>query len=147
MFERFTEHAKSVLQLEGREAQRMHHDHLGTEHLLLALVREPQGHGHRALESLGVTYKQIGLAVKDLVAAESHTEIPEDFHQTPRIMHVMQMAVEEARVHKHAHLGTEHLLLALLRESDGVAMKALSSLNLTADQVRHEVEKLLKAEQ
>lgn len=147
MFERFTEHARSVLQLEGMEAQKMHHDHLGTEHLLLALMKEPQGHGHMALESLGATYKQLCAAVTDLVEVGSDTDIPDAFHQTPRAMHVMDMAVEEARARKHTHLGTEHLLLALLRESDGVAMKALNSLGLDADKVRQKVEGLIKAEE
>ncbi len=146
MFERFTEHARDVLRLEGLEAQRMHHEHLGTEHLLLALVREPEGHGHRALENLGVTLKQLRRALDELVEPDPDTEIPDAFHQTPRARHVMAMAVEEARGHKDAHLGTEHLLLALLREPEGVAMQALAKLNLTAQTVGAEVQRLLREE-
>jgi len=146
LFERFTDHARDVLRLEGLEAQRMHHEHLGTEHLLLALVREPEGHGHKALANLGVTLKQVRHALRDLVGADSDTEIPTAFHQTPQAKAVMAMAVEEARAHKDAHLGTEHLLLALLREPDGVAMQALARLNLTGRAVHEEVERLLQEE-
>ena len=146
MFERFTEHARDVLRLEGLEAQRMHHEHLGTEHLLVALVREREGHGHIALTNLGVTLKQLRGAVAELVAPDPDTDIPDAFHQTPQAKHVMAMAVEEARAHKDSHLGTEHLLLALLREPEGVAMKALAKLNLTAQAVGEEVQRLLREE-
>ena len=146
MFEHFTEHARDVLRLEGLEAQRMHHEHLGTEHLLLALVREPDGHGHKALANLGVTLKQLRNALREIVDADPDMEIPESFHQTPRVMHVMEMAIEEARAHKTADLGTEHILLALLREPEGVAMQVLARLNLTAQAVHNEVERILAEE-
>jgi ATP-dependent Clp protease ATP-binding subunit ClpC len=124
----------------------MHHEHLGTEHLLLALVREPDGHGHKALANLGVTLKQLRNALREIVDADPDTEIPESFHQTPRVMHVMEMAIEEARAHKTADLGTEHILLALLREPEGVAMQVLARLNLTAQAVHNEVERILAEE-
>ena len=146
MFEHFTEHARDVLRLEGLEAQRMHHEHKGTEHMLLALVREPEGHGHRALENLGVTLKQMRRALRDLVGDDPDTEIPDSFHETPHVRHVMKMALEEARVHKDPDLGTEHLLLALLREPEGVAMQVLAKLELTPEAVREEVERMLQEE-
>ncbi len=146
MFERFTEHARNVLRLEGLEAQRMHHEHMGTEHLLLALMREPDGHGHKALENLGVTLKQLRHALRELVGADPDTEIPDSFHQTPRVMHVMSMAIEEAREHKDVELGTEHILLALLREPEGVAMQVLAKVHLTAQAVHDEIERLLREE-
>ena len=146
MFERFTDHARDVLRLEGLEAQRMHHEHMGTEHLLLALVREPEGHGHKALANLGVTLKQLRSALVELVGSDPDTEIPDAFHMTERARHVMSMAVEEARARKDAHQGTEHLLLALLRETEGVAMQVLAKLNLTAQTVGEEVERLLQEE-
>ena len=146
MFEHFTEHARNVLRLEGLEAQRMHHEHMGTEHMLLALVREPEGHGHRALENLGVTLKQMRRALRDLVGEDPDTEIPDSFHETSHVRHVMKMAIEEARVHKDPHLGTEHLLLALLREPEGVAMQVLAKLDLAADAVRQEIERMLQEE-
>ncbi len=145
MFERFTDHARDVLRLEGLEAQRMHHEHLGTEHLLLALVREPDGHGHKALENLGVTLKQLRRALRELVESGPDRAIPDAFHQTPQVKHVMAMALEEARGHKSSHLGTEHLLLALLREEDGVAMQVLAKVGLSGQAVHEEVERLLSA--
>ncbi|MCP4376068.1 MAG: hypothetical protein GY794_07850 [bacterium] len=147
MFERFTEHARDVLRLEGLEAHRMHHEHLGTEHLLLALVREPDGHGHQALVNMGVTLKQLRGALRELIENDPDTKTPDAFHMTPKAKHVMEMAVEEARGHKSASLGTEHLLLALLREPEGIAMQVLSKLNLAAQSVSEEVERLLHEEQ
>jgi ATP-dependent Clp protease ATP-binding subunit ClpC len=141
MFERFTGHAQRVLELEGIEAQKMHHAHLGTEHLLLALV-----HGHQALEKLGVTLKQLRSALADEAASGEQTNLPEYFHQTDHAKHVMSIAVEEARALKSNHIGTEHLLLALLGEPEGVAFKTLERLNLTPDQVRQEVLAMLEAE-
>lgn len=146
MFERFTEHAKRVLELEGIEAQRMHHDYLGTEHLLLALIHEPEGHGHRALAKLGISLKQARAALAGVVQEGPHKELPKGFHLTPRAKHVMAMALEEARVLKSGHIGTEHLLLALLREPDGVAVHVLEKLGLSVEQIRSEVENMLKEE-
>jgi ATP-dependent Clp protease ATP-binding subunit ClpC len=146
MFEHFTEHAKNVIQLEGLEAQRMHHEHLGTEHLLAALVREPEGHGHRALAQLGVTLKQVREALAKQVETGPDTAVPDALHQTPRFRHVIEMAIEEARLRKHDHIGTEHLLLALLNEPEGVAFKTLNTLNLTPEAVRNEVDQLLETE-
>lgn len=146
MFERFTEHARRVLELEGLEAQRMHHSYLGTEHLLLALVREHDGHGHRALTNLGVSLKQVRAALAELVAVGPDQESPDVLHQSPRFKHVMAMALEEARALKKPHIGTEHLLLALLREPEGVAMKVLAKLNVKPEAVRDEVLRMLKEE-
>ena len=146
MFERFTEHAKRVLELEGIEAQRMHHDYLGTEHLLLALIHEPEGHGHRALAELGISLKQARASLSSLVQEGPHKELPKGFHQTPQAKQVMAMALEEARVLKRGKIGTEHLLLALLREPDGVAVHVLEKLGLTADQIRSEIEDMLEEE-
>lgn len=139
MFEHFTKHAQRVLELEGVEAQKMHHTYLGTEHLLLALVREPEGHGHRALAKLGVSYKQLRQTVSELVKTGPDTYIPDGFHQTPHIKHVMATAVAEARKLKHGHIGTEHLLLALLEEPEGVALRAIQGLGLKPQAVREEV--------
>jgi ATP-dependent Clp protease ATP-binding subunit ClpC len=146
MFEHFTDHARKVIQLEGLEAQRMHHDYLGTEHLLLALTREPEGHGHRALENLGLTHREVRKAVEELVADEPHADTPDGFHQTPRAQHVMQMALDEARQLKSANVGTEHLLLALLKESEGVAVHALEKLDVKPEKVRDEIFSMLEAE-
>jgi ATP-dependent Clp protease ATP-binding subunit ClpC len=146
MFEHFTDHARKVIQLEGLEAQRMHHDYLGTEHLLLALTREREGHGHRALENLGLQHRQVRKAVEELVADEPHADTPDGFHQTPRAQHVMEMALAEARQLKSPNVGTEHLLLALLKESEGVACHALEKLDVEPEKVRDEIFSMLQAE-
>ena len=146
MFEHFTEHARRVLELEGLEAQRMHHEYLGTEHLLLALIREPEGHGHRALESLGVCLKQARQVVHELVQEGPAEYMPDGFHPTPRARHVMAMAYEEARELKSSDVGTEHLLLALLREEEGVAVKMLRKLDVLPQDVRREVLHMLEQE-
>lgn len=144
MFEHFTEHARRVLDLEGMEARRMHHSYLGTEHLLLALIDEPYGHGHRALEELGVTRKQVRDAVDELT--EHDDDSPDYYPQTPRVKHVMKLALEEARRLKSADIGTEHLLLALLGEPDGVAMRALQRIGIQAEDVRAKVLAMLEEE-
>ncbi len=146
MFEHFTDHARRVLALEGIEAQRMHHDYLGTEHLLLALIREPEGHGHRALEAVGVDIRHARQALAEVVEPGPDVAIPEGFHQTPHIKHVMAMALEQARQLKSGDIGTEHLLLALLDESDGVAVKLLDRLGVKPEAVRAEVLGMLEAE-
>jgi ATP-dependent Clp protease ATP-binding subunit ClpC len=146
MFEHFTNHARKVISLEGIEAQRMHHDYLGTEHLLLALTREPEGHGHRALENLGVSHKEVRKAVEELVSGDQHHDAPDGFHQTPRAKHVMEMALAEARQLKSGDVGTEHLLLAILDEPEGVAMHALEKLDVHPDQVRKEIFDMLEQE-
>lgn len=146
MFEHFTEHAQSVLDLEGMEARRMHHAYLGTEHLLLALIDESKGHGHRALESLGVTRGQVRKALAELTAEGPETDVPDFFPQTPPIKHVMKLAIEEARRLKSPHIGTEHLLLALLGEPEGVAMKALAALGIKPESVREKVLAMLDEE-
>ncbi len=146
MFEHFTEHAQHVLDMEGMEARRMHHAYLGTEHLLLALIDEPAGHGHRALESLGVTRGQVRDALAELTAEKSEADGPDYYPQTPRIKHVMKLALDEARSLKSPHIGTEHLLLALLGEPEGVAMKALAALGLKPESVRDKILAMLEAE-
>jgi len=147
MFEHYTENARQALSMEGMEARRMHHAYLGTEHLLLALIHEPQGHGHRALENLGVTHAQARRALAELVAEEPDADGVDYFPQTPRIKHVMELALAEARRLKSPSVGTEHLLLALLGEPEGVAIKVLASLGIKPESVRDEILAMLNEEQ
>lgn len=147
MFERFTDHAHKVLRLEGIEAQMMHHDHLGTEHLLLGLIREPEGHGHRALERLGLDLRHVRQAVKAVAEEGPQVDLPDALPMTEHFRHVMQAAIDEARALNNNHVGTEHLLLALLKETDGVAMKALARLHVKPQDVRDKVLEMLEEEQ
>ena len=146
MFEHFTDHAKRVLDLEGMEARRMHHSYLGTEHLLLALIDEPRGHAHRALEGLGLDRRHVRQALAELIAEGPESDGSDYFPQTPRVRHVMKLALDEARRLKSPNIGTEHLLLALLGEPEGVAMKALEALGVKADDVRAKVLTMLEEE-
>ncbi|NBB95360.1 MAG: hypothetical protein GVY16_06425 [Planctomycetes bacterium] len=147
MFERFTDHAQCVLRLEGIEAQRMHHDHLGTEHMLIALIREPEGHGHRALERLGLDLRHVRQAVHAVGTEGPQVDMPDALPQTEHFKHVMQAAVDEARKLGAGQVGTEHLLLALLKETDGVAMKALQKLRVKPQDVRDKVLEMIEEEQ
>ncbi len=146
MFERFTDHAHKVLRLEGIEAQLMHHDHLGTEHLLLGLIREPEGHGHRVLERLGLDLRHVRRAVQAVAEEGPQVNLPDALPHTEHFKHVMQAAIDEARLLNNNHVGTEHLLLALLKETDGVAMKALAKLHVKPQTVRDEMLKMLEEE-
>ncbi|MFP4053197.1 MAG: Clp protease N-terminal domain-containing protein [Phycisphaerae bacterium] len=147
MFEHFTDHARAVLQLEGIEAQRMHHAYLGTEHLLLGLIREPEGHGHRALQNLNVDLKLVRQAVRKLAQKGPSTDIPDRLPHTQHFQHVIRVAIQEARALKSPDVGTEHLLLALLQETDGVAVRALEKINVKAQTVRDEILRMLEEEQ
>lgn len=146
MFEHFTPHARRALQLEGMEANRMHHSYLGTEHLLLGLLREPEGHGHRAMEAMGLDLRRVRRAVRKVAQVGDDRELPDGIHQTDHFKHVMQVAIDEARALKTSEVGTEHLMLALLQESDGVAIKALEELRVKPQDVRDQIIRMLEEE-
>ncbi len=146
MFEHFTDHARRALQLEGMEANRMHHSYLGTEHLLLGLLREPEGHGHRAMEALGLDLRRVRSAVKKVAQKGPDTEVPDGIHLTEHFKNVMQMAVDQARALNSSEVGTEHLMLALLQETDGVAIKALERLKVKSQDVRDQIIHMLEEE-
>ena len=146
MFEHFTDHARSALELEGTEARRMHHAYLGTEHLLLGLIREPEGHGHRALEAVGLDLKHVRQAVADLTEQGPHEDLRDSMPRTEHFKHVMRVAIDEARQLRHGDVGPEHLLLALLKETDGVAFKVLDKLGVAPTAVRRKVLEMLEEE-
>lgn len=146
MFEHFTPHARRALQLEGMEANRMHHSYLGTEHLLLGLLRESEGHGHRAMEALGLDLRRVRQAVKKVAQRGPDKEVPDGIHQTDHFKHVMQVAIQEARALSSSEVGTEHLMLALLQETDGVAIKALDRLKVKPQDVRDQIIRMLEEE-
>lgn len=143
MFERFTEHARHVMSLENRVAQGFHHEYLGTEHLLLGLLREKEGIAAQALSNLGLDRKTVRAEIEKLVEAGPETQLTEELHQTPRLKHVIQLAIEEARQLGHNQVGTEHLLLGLFKETDGVAAHALENLKVDQEKVRGEMARLL----
>ncbi len=145
MFERFTDRARKVMALANQEAQRFNHEYIGTEHILLGLVKEGSGVGANVLKNLGVDLRKVRLEVEKLVKSGPETVTMGKLPQTPRAKRVIEYAIEEARNLNHNYVGTEHLLLGLLREQDGVAAQVLMNLGLKLDDVREEVLNLLGA--
>jgi ATP-dependent Clp protease ATP-binding subunit ClpC len=145
MFERFTDRARKVMALANQEAQRFNHEYIGTEHILLGLVKEGSGVGANVLKKLDVDLRKVRLEVEKLVKSGPETVTMGKLPQTPRAKKVIEYAIEEARNLNHNYVGTEHLLLGLLREQDGVAAQVLIILNLRLEDVREEVLNLLGA--
>src|SRR5437667_5861360 len=143
MFERFTDRARKVMALANQEAQRLNHEYIGTEHILLGLVKEGSGVGANVLRNLDVDLRKVRLEVEKLVKAGPEMVTMGKLPQTPRAKKVIEYAIEEARNLNHNYVGTEHLLLGLLREQDGVAAQVLMNLNIKLEDVREEVLNLL----
>jgi ATP-dependent Clp protease ATP-binding subunit ClpC len=145
MFERFTDRARKVMALANQEAQRLNHEYIGTEHILLGLVKEGSGVGANVLKNLDIDLRKVRMEVEKLVKAGPEMVTMGRLPQTPRAKKVIEYAIEEARNLNHNYVGTEHLLLGLLREHDGVAAQVLMNLNLKLEEVREEVLNLLGA--
>src|SRR6188472_1039246 len=147
MYERFTDRARKVMQLANQEAQRFNHEYIGTEHILLGLVKEGSGVAANVLKNLDIDLRKIRLEVEKIVQTGQGTEMVTmgKLPQTPRAKKVIEYAIEEARNLNHNYVGTEHLLLGLLREHDGVAAQVLRNLGLKLEEVREEVLNLLGA--
>ncbi len=143
MFNRFTERARKVIILAKEEARRFNHDYIGTEHVLLGLIREGEGVAAAVLEKMGVSLENIRLEIEKLVQPGPATQIIGDIPFTPRAKKALELAAEEARSLGHNYIGTEHLLLGLIREGEGVASQVLLNLGLDLSRVRNEVMELL----
>ena len=145
MFERLTDRARKVMALANQEAQRFNHEYIGTEHILLGLVKEGSGVGANVLKNLDIDLRKVRLEVEKLVKSGPEMVTMGKLPQTPRAKKVIEYAIEEARNLNHNYVGTEHLLLGLLREHDGVAAQVLMNLGLKLEEVRDEVLNLLGA--
>ncbi len=145
MFERLTDRARKVMALANQEAQRLNHEYIGTEHILLGLVKEGSGVGANVLKNLDIDLRKVRLEVEKLVKSGPEMVTMGKLPQTPRAKKVIEYAIEEARNLNHNYVGTEHLLLGLLREHDGVAAQVLMNLSLKLEEVREEVLNLLGA--
>jgi len=141
-FDKFTERARKVLQLAQEEAQRFNHNYIGTEHLLLGLVREGEGVAAKVLANLGVDLNKVRSAVEFIIGRGERT-VTGDIGLTPRAKKVIELSVEEARRLNHNYIGTEHLLLGLVREGEGIAAGVLESLGVSLDKVRQQVNYVL----
>lgn len=143
MYERFTDRARKVMQLANQEAQRFNHEYIGTEHILLGLIKEGSGVAANVLKNLDVDLRKIRLEVEKLVQSGPDMVTMGKLPQTPRAKKVIEYSMEEARNLNHNYVGTEHILLGLLREQEGVAAQVLMNLGLKLEEVREEVLNLL----
>jgi ATP-dependent Clp protease ATP-binding subunit ClpC len=137
-FDKFTERARKVLTLAQEEAQRFNHNYIGTEHLLLGLVREGDGVAAKVLANMGVELNKVRSAVEFIIGRGDRMVMGE-IGLTPRAKKVIELAVDEARRLNHHYIGTEHLLLGLVREGEGIAAGVLESLGVSLDKVRAQV--------
>ena len=141
-FEKFSERARRVLSLAQEEARRFNHSYIGTEHILLGLVRETEGAAARILISMGVELTKVRSAVEFIIGRGEHPA-PGEIGLTPRAKKVIELAVDEARRLSHHYIGTEHLLIGLMREGEGVAAGVLESLGISLDKVRAEAGRII----
>ena len=141
-FEKFSERARRVLSLAQEEAQRFNHTYIGTEHILLGLVRETDGVGAKVLSNLGVELNKVRSAVEFIIGRGERTTTGE-IGLTPRAKKVIELAVDEARRLQHNYIGTEHLLIGLMREGEGVPAGVLESLGVSLDKIRAETSRIL----
>ncbi len=140
--ERFTKHARQVLQIAQEEAVRLNHNYVGTEHLLLGLVKEENGLASRALRELGVTPSDVTRQVERMAPRNPRPPFGKPT-LTPRTKRVIEIAVEEAKQMGHSYIGTEHLLLGLSREAEGIAAEVLRSLGVSLESVRQQTTKMI----
>jgi ATP-dependent Clp protease ATP-binding subunit ClpA len=142
MFERFTDRARKVVVLAQEEARVLHHDYIGTEHILLGLIHEGEGVAAKALESLGISLEAVRQQVEEIIG---HGQQAPSGHIpfTPRAKKVLELSLREAQQLGHNYIGTEHILLGLIREGDGVAAQVLVPLGATLSRVRQQVVELL----
>jgi ATP-dependent Clp protease ATP-binding subunit ClpC len=143
MHDKFTERVRKVMYLAREEAARLQHDYIGTEHLLLGVLREGEGIAATVLNNLGLDLDQIRQAVESMVSSSGGTLTMGEIPFTPKAKRVLELSVDEARQLGHNYVGTEHLLLGLLREGEGVAARVLVDLGVDRKKVREETLKLL----
>lgn len=141
MFGRFTERAQKVLALSQEEAVRLGHNNIGTEHILLGLIREGEGIAAKALQSLGLEVTKIQEEVEKLIGVGKQPM--KSIHYTPRAKKVVELSQDEARKLGHSYVGTEHILLGLIREGEGVAARVLNNLGVSLNKARQQVLQLL----
>src|SRR5210317_1305336 len=143
MNDRFTQRVRKVLFLARDEAGRLQHDYIGTEHLLLGIIREGEGVAANVLRRLNIEFERIQKAVEDSVTAPMGPVSIGEIPFTPRAKKVLELSIDEARLHNHNYVGTEHLLLALIREGEGIAADVLTRLGADHETVKREVMKAL----
>ena len=139
MFDRFTDRARKVMTLAREEARRFNHEYIGTEHILLGLVKEGSGVAANVLQNLDIDLKKIRIEIEKIVQTGPDLVSVGQLPFTPRVKKVLEYAMDEARNLNHNYIGTEHVLLWLLREQEGVAAQVLLNLGVRLEDVREEV--------
>jgi ATP-dependent Clp protease ATP-binding subunit ClpC len=146
MFERLTDRARRVVVLAREEAGVLSHDHVGTEHILIALIREDGGVAAQVLKSLGITEEAARQQVEEITGrGQADPQPGQHIPMTPRAKKVLQLSLREAIALGHGYIGTEHILLGLVREGEGVAMQVLNGLGVDPNRVRQQVIQLVSA--
>ncbi len=140
--DKFTKRARRVLQYAQEEATRLNHNYIGTEHLLLGLIREEEGLAAQVLRELGIEQTRVRQVVEDIVG-RGQASAGQRLSLTPRTKRVIELAVDEARRMGHNYIGTEHLLLGLVREGDGIAVNVLKTLNVSPEKIRNHLTRAL----
>jgi len=148
MFDRFTDRARKVMALANQQAERFKHQHVGTEHILLGLLKEASGVGATILRNLGVNMKELQSEVEKLHPSETLITVTTGkLPYTPQAKMVIEYAIEEAKQLNHNYAGTEHILLGIVRAREATAAEALMNLGLKLEDVRHAVLELLGVEE
>jgi ATP-dependent Clp protease ATP-binding subunit ClpC len=143
VFERFTERAKQVVVLAQDEARALRHNYIGTEHILLGLLREEEGLAARVLESLDITVEEVRAQVARIIGPGDEPIVSGQIPFTPRAKKVLELSLREALSLKHSYIGTEHILLGLVRENEGVAARILLDFDADAEKIRNEIMRVL----
>jgi ATP-dependent Clp protease ATP-binding subunit ClpC len=143
VFERFTERARQVVVLAQEEARALKHNYIGTEHILLGLIREEEGLAARVLESFDITLEEVREQVKRLVGQGDEEIVTGQIPFTPRAKKVLELALREALSLGHNYIGTEHVLLGVVRENQGVAARILLDFDADAEKIRNEIIRML----
>src|SRR5207248_1029733 len=142
MYERFTDRARKVMQLANQEAQRFNHEYIGTEHILLGLVKEGSGVAAYVLKNLDIDLRKFRLEVEKIVQSGPDMVTMDKLPQTPGAKKVIEYAIEEAQALRHHDVDTEHLLLGLMRHGEGVAYQVLRQLGVDLESLRNEVRRM-----
>jgi len=146
LFDRFTDRARKVMNLAKTEAQRLNHEYIGTEHILLGLIHEGSGVAANVLRNMGIDLRRIRGEIEKTVKGNPTMVTMGQLPFTPRAKRVLELSMEEASNLRHNYIGTEHILLGLLRESEGIAARVLTGMSVKLDEVREEVLEFLGAE-
>ena len=147
MFSQFTDRARKVMELANQEAQHLRHEYIGTEHILLGLVVEGEGVAFNVLQGLRIDHRKVRREIEKILQCGPEPTWERQLPMTPRAKKVIEYAIDEARNLKHHYVATEHLLLGLVREIEGVASQVLMNLGLNLQGVRQEVVRILRQSQ